>query len=87
MKKVLLSAVISASTWALPRYRLWQRMSIRGMSWWSGNGRHQVTPGALEEFHKQNPDINVKAEYTGWDGHLSRASTPKSPGETELDVM
>lgn len=51
-----------------------------------GNGRHQVTLKALEEFHKQNPDINVKAEYTGWDGHLSRLTT-QIAGGTEPDVM
>ncbi|STT78840.1 sugar-binding protein [Klebsiella pneumoniae] len=51
-----------------------------------GNGRHQVTLKALEEFHKQNPDINVKAEYTGWDGHLSRLTT-QIAGGTEPNVM
>ncbi|WP_142890599.1 ABC transporter substrate-binding protein, partial [Klebsiella pneumoniae] len=56
------------------------------MSWWGGNGRHQVTLKALEEFHKLNPDINVKAEYTGWDGHLSRLTT-QIAGGTEPDVM
>ena len=35
------------------------------------NGRHQVTLKALEEFHKLNPDINVKAEYTGWEVTLA----------------
>jgi oligogalacturonide transport system substrate-binding protein len=33
-----------------------------------------------------NPDINVKAEYTGWDGHLSRLTT-QIAGGTEPDVM
>ena len=45
-----------------------------------GNGRHQVTLKALEEFHKQHPNINVKAEYTGWDGHLSRLTTQIAGG-------
>ena len=56
------------------------------MSWWGGNGRHQVTLKALEAFHQQYPDINVKAEYTGWDGHLSRLTT-QIAGGTEPDVM
>lgn len=56
------------------------------MSWWGGNGRHQVTLKALEEFHKLHPNINVKAEYTGWDGHLSRLTT-QIAGGTEPDVM
>lgn len=56
------------------------------MSWWGGNGRHQVTLKAIEEFQIQNPDIKVKAEYTGWEGHLSRLTT-QIAGGTEPDVM
>lgn len=56
------------------------------MSWWGGNARHQGTLKAIEEFQKKYPDIKVKAEYTGWDGHLSRLTT-QIAGNTEPDVM
>ncbi|WP_133631314.1 MULTISPECIES: ABC transporter substrate-binding protein [Gammaproteobacteria] len=85
MKKVLLSAAISATLGLTALPSMAQDVDLR-MSWWGGNGRHQVTLKALEEFHKQNPDINVKAEYTGWDGHLSRLTT-QIAGGTEPDVM
>ena len=85
MKKVLLSAAISATLGLTALPSMAQNVDLR-MSWWGGNGRHQVTLKALEEFHKQNPDINVKAEYTGWDGHLSRLTT-QIAGGTEPDVM
>jgi oligogalacturonide transport system substrate-binding protein len=85
MKKVLLSAAISATLGLTALPSLAKDVDLR-MSWWGGNGRHQVTLKALEEFHKQNPDINVKAEYTGWDGHLSRLTT-QIAGGTEPDVM
>ena len=74
MKNVLISATLSATLGLSAFSSLAQDVDLR-MSWWGGNGRHQVTLKALEEFHKQNPDINVKAEYTGWDGHLSRLTT------------
>ena len=83
MKNVLLSAAISATgpyCFAIDgaNYRFtyvpWAVMAVT------------VTLKALEEFHKQNPDINVKAEYTGWDGHLSRLTT-QIAGGTEPDVM
>lgn len=51
-----------------------------------GNSRHQATLKALEAFEKKYPDIKVKAEYTGWDGHLSRLTTQIASG-TEPDVM
>lgn len=56
------------------------------MSWWGGNTRHQGTLKAIEEFEKAYPDIKVKGEYTGWDGHLSRLTT-QIAGGTEPDVM
>ena len=85
MKKVLLSAAISATLALTALPSMAKDVDLR-MSWWGGNGRHQVTLKALEEFHKLNPDINVKAEYTGWDGHLSRLTTQMASG-TEPDVM
>ena len=85
MKNVLISATLSATLGLSAFSSLAQDVDLR-MSWWGGNGRHQVTLKALEEFHKQNPDINVKAEYTGWDGHLSRLTT-QIAGGTEPDVM
>lgn len=86
MKKVLIGAAISATLGmcAVPATAA-DNVDLR-MSWWGGNGRHQVTLKALEEFHKQHPDITVKSEYTGWDGHLSRLTT-QIAGGTEPDVM
>ncbi|CAM3999248.1 Putative ABC transporter substrate-binding protein YesO [Vibrio aerogenes CECT 7868] len=56
------------------------------MSWWGGSSRHQATLKALEKFHEKYPDIVVKGEYTGWNGHLSRLTTQVA-GNTEPDVM
>ncbi|WP_052281852.1 ABC transporter substrate-binding protein [Kluyvera genomosp. 1] len=65
----------------------WAQQSVElRMSWWGGNSRHQATLKALEAFEKAHPDIKVKAEYTGWDGHLSRLTTQMASG-TEPDVM
>lgn len=81
----LVSGVIASllfsctSTWAQ------QPVELR-MSWWGGNSRHQATLKALEAFEKTYPHIHVKAEYTGWDGHLARLTTQMASG-TEPDVM
>ncbi|SFR15754.1 oligogalacturonide transport system substrate-binding protein [Enterobacter sp. kpr-6] len=56
------------------------------MSWWGGNSRHQATLSAIKAFEHKYPDIRVRAEYTGWDGHLARLTTQMASG-TEPDVM
>jgi len=84
MKKQLITA-IAAATLGIFSASAFAQVELR-MSWWGGNDRHQATLKALEEFHQQNPDITVKAEYTGWDGHLSRLTT-QIAGNTEPDVM
>lgn len=86
MKKILLSTLVT-STLALSATSAFaaENVDLR-MSWWGGNSRHQVTLKALEAFHKAHPDITVKAEYTGWDGHMSRMTT-QIAGRTEPDVM
>lgn len=51
------------------------------ISWWGGNSRHQATLKAIELFEKQNPDIQVKAEYAGWEGYLSRLTVQMAGGD------
>lgn len=56
------------------------------MSWWGGKARQQQTNAAIKTFEQRYPWITVKAENTGWDGHLARMSAQMSGG-TEPDVM
>lgn len=56
------------------------------MSWWGGDARHKQTQDALKAFEAKNPGIKVKAEYTGWQGHLERITT-QIAGGTEPDLM
>ncbi|NDL62115.1 ABC transporter substrate-binding protein [Acerihabitans arboris] len=85
MKKIIPNTLIVSMLAIFSCRSMAAEIDLR-MSWWGGNGRHQVTLKALDEFHKQHPNINVKAEYTGWDGHLSRLTTQLA-GNTEPDVM
>jgi oligogalacturonide transport system substrate-binding protein len=59
MKKVLLSAAISATLGLTALPSMAKDVDLR-MSWWGGNGRHQVTLKALEEFHKQIRILTLK---------------------------
>ncbi|MGO3799765.1 MAG: ABC transporter substrate-binding protein, partial [Vibrio casei] len=84
MKKQLITTV-TALALATMSAGAYAKTELR-MSWWGGNERHQATNDALERFQKANPDISVKAEYTGWDGALTRITT-QIAGNTEPDVM
>ncbi|MFZ1874265.1 MAG: ABC transporter substrate-binding protein, partial [Chania sp.] len=86
MKKRLLQVLIASSIAMFAHQSFAAEQVDLRMSWWGGNSRHQMTLKAIEEFQKQNPDIKVKSEYTGWGGHLSRLTT-QIAGGTEPDVM
>lgn len=55
-------------------------------SWWGGDERHQATLDAIKKFEELNPNIKIKAEYTGWQGHLEKLTTQLAGG-TAPDVM
>jgi oligogalacturonide transport system substrate-binding protein len=61
------------------------KVTIR-MSWWGGDSRHKATVAALKQFQEKYPHITVKAEYTGWSGHLEKLTT-QIAGGTEADLM
>ncbi len=86
MRKAIRNTLIASALTAMTCQAVAEEQVNIRMSWWGGNGRHQVTLKALDEFHKLHPNIKVKAEYTGWDGHLSRLTT-QIAGNTEPDVM
>ena len=54
-------------------------------SWWGGNSRHKATIAAVDAFEKKE-GVTIKAEYTGWGGHLERLTT-QIAGKTEPDLM
>lgn len=56
------------------------------MSWWGGNDVHRAQLKALDLFERRHPHIRVKAEYTGWAGHLERLTT-QIAGGTAPDLM
>lgn len=86
MKKRVLAIILSGAL-ALNPFSVFAEDNVElRMSWWGGNGRHQATLNAIKEFEKKYPNIKVKTEYTGWDGHLSRLTT-QIAGKTEPDVM
>ncbi|MCM1507069.1 MAG: ABC transporter substrate-binding protein [Ruminococcus flavefaciens] len=55
-------------------------------SWWGGDDRHEATLKAIELWNTLYPDIEIKAEYGGWDGWTEKVNTQISGG-SEPDIM
>lgn len=77
-------ATTAASALALPA-RAKTPITLR-MSWWGGSDVHRAHIEAIKIFERKFPHISVKAEYTGWAGHLERLTT-QIAGDTAPDVM
>ena len=85
MRKILLAAAFWMAVVACVPAQGGEKTVLR-FSWWGGNDRHEATLAAIKAFEAHNPDIEVKAEYMGWDGYLERLTTQIGAG-SEADVM
>ncbi|WP_069997353.1 ABC transporter substrate-binding protein [Cellulosilyticum sp. I15G10I2] len=56
------------------------------ISWWGGDDRHTATLDAIKKFEELNPNIKVKSEYGGWDGHPEKITTQLA-GNTATDII
>ena len=81
-RRVVLAGVAAAA--ALPA-RAASPVTLR-LSWWGGSDVHRAYLASIRKFEAKYPHITVKAEYTGWAGHLERLTT-QIAGETAPDVM
>jgi oligogalacturonide transport system substrate-binding protein len=75
----------AAASLAAPYVRATAPVELR-MSWWGGSEIHKAQLAALRRFEARYPSIRVRAEYTGWAGHLERLTTQIS-GNTAPDLM
>lgn len=55
-------------------------------SWWGGDDRHQATNEAINLWNEKHPEIQIIAEYGGWDGWTEKVSAQLSGG-TAPDIM
>jgi oligogalacturonide transport system substrate-binding protein len=81
---VVCTLLLSTSLVGVPAFAA-DKVTIR-MSWWGGDSRHKATVSAIKIFQEKYPHITVKAEYTGWAGHLEKLTT-QIAGGTEADLM
>lgn len=55
-------------------------------SWWGGDDRHQATNEVINLWNEKHPEIQIIAEYGGWDGWTEKISAQLSGG-TAPDIM
>lgn len=48
------------------------------VAWWGSQSRHDKTLEVIELFEEQNPDINIEAEFLGWDGYWEKMAAQAS---------
>lgn len=56
------------------------------ISWWGGDSRNQAIQETIEKFEEENPNITVKAEFSGFEGYQQKLTTQLSGG-TAPDVV
>ncbi|MGM7719763.1 ABC transporter substrate-binding protein [Metabacillus sp. Hm71] len=56
------------------------------VAWWGSQDRHDKTLRAIQLFEKENPDIHVIPEFTGWDGYWEKLATAAA-GKNLPDVI
>lgn len=62
-----------------------KKISLR-FSWWGGDSRHEATLACIDAFMEENPNIEVVAEYGGFDGYQQKISASLAGG-TQPDIM
>lgn len=55
-------------------------------SWWGSQDRHDRTLKTIEAFQQKNPDITIKAEFSGWDGYWDKRAT-QAAGNDLPDII
>lgn len=80
LRAILLSTALAAFALSAPAGAADLRMS-----WWGGDSRHVQTQEALKVCGAKLGH-NVKAEFTGFQGHLEKLTTQLAGG-TEADIM
>ncbi|SDJ77870.1 ABC transporter substrate-binding protein [Sediminibacillus albus] len=56
------------------------------MTWWGSQSRHDQTQEIIKKFEEENPDINIEAEFTGFDGYFEKMAA-QAAGNNLPDIM
>lgn len=54
--------------------------------WWGGDARHKATIEAINKYRQLHPNVNIEAEYGGYDGYFQKLTTQLA-GSTAPDII
>lgn len=89
MRALLLSAAIVLTGCSSTSQKMVQEQNETTtitFSWWGNDDRNEYTLRAIQYFEQQNPDIQVKCQYSDWSGYQLR-NRIQLASKTECDVM
>ncbi len=50
------------------------------MTWWGGQGRHDLTQSVCDLYTSQHPNVTFELSPSGWDGYFEKLSTQTASG-------
>ncbi|SHN22548.1 ABC transporter substrate-binding protein [Gracilibacillus kekensis] len=50
------------------------------MLWWGSQDRHDRTLEVIDLYMEENPNVEISAEFTGWDGYWEKMATQAAGG-------
>ncbi|WP_277678933.1 ABC transporter substrate-binding protein [Gracilibacillus dipsosauri] len=56
-----------------------EKVELR-MLWWGSQDRHDRTLEVIDLYMKENPNVTISAEFTGWDGYWEKMATQAAGG-------
>lgn len=62
-----------------------EQVTLR-MSWWGPQDRHDKTQQIIELFEKENPNITIKPQFSGYDGYFEKLAA-EAAGNNLPDIM
>jgi len=76
---VMLASIVFAAGTAEQKVSETSKTEVR-VSWWGGDPRHEKYRLMLDEYEKQNPNITVTREFSGWDGYFDKLAVQAASG-------
>ncbi len=71
--------ILNLSVYAAPQ------TTLRFM-WWGSDTRHRATLNAIEQYMKENPNVKISGEYSGFNGYQQKLLTQLA-GNTAADII